>query len=72
MLKNGDKCHVRLKSGEIVEAVYKNRVGDSDRLHEVSVCNKMKVAVWWGIDDFDEWECRFACMTGINKGKENE
>jgi len=71
MLKNGDKCHVRLKSGEIVEAVYKNRMGESSRLHHVSVCNEMKVAVSWGIDHLDEWECRFVCMTGMNKGEEN-
>lgn len=70
MLKKGDKCHVRLKSGEIVEAVYKNRVSDSDRLHEVSVCNRMMVAVWWGLDHLEDWECRFVCMTGINKGEE--
>lgn len=69
MLKKGDKCHVRLKSGEIVEAVYNNRVGRSYKLHEVSVCNKMMVAVWWRLDTLYEWECRFVCMTGI-KGKD--
>jgi len=70
MIKKGDKCHVRLKSGEIVEAVYKNRSGVSDRLHQVSVCNKMMVAVWWEPSNFEDWECRFVCMTGINKGGE--
>lgn len=70
MLKKGDKCWGRLKSGEIVEAVYKNRLGYSVRLHEVSVCNNIKVAVWWGIDHLDDWECRFVCMTGMNKGAE--
>lgn len=65
MLKKGDKCHVRLKSGEIVEAEYKGvwwrlyhwvKIGDEDFLAARKI--------------YGSGDCRFVCMTGI-KGNGN-
>lgn len=68
MLKKGDKCHVRLKSGEIVEAQYDRyavqkqhfvklfRGGLALADSELTNCNV------GGILD-----CRFVCMSGMRK-----
>lgn len=73
MLKKGDKCHVRLKSGEIVDAQYERDAGK--KLHfvklfrggfalagsELTNCNVCGIL-----------DCRFVCMTGIRGKNENQ
>ena len=72
MLKKGDPCYVRLFSGEIVEATYD--FDGNDREHFVRLKNGKRAIASKDITEDKSagiLDCRFVCMTGPNKEKEN-
>jgi len=71
MLKKGDKCHVRLMNGEIVEATYDEAL--RDKSHWVTLGNgsdALALANPTNDKTCGKPDCRFVCMTGLNKGEE--
>lgn len=72
MLKKGDPCYVRVPSGAIVRGTYNCPARNFDRSHFVDVVgysfSLMTTKHKPNEADYDE--CRFVCMTGLNKGEE--
>jgi len=70
-LKKGDKCYVRMPDGSIAMATYNcPALLHSDKSHFVDVegYSFSLVTQRYKPNDADYDECRFVCMTGMNKG----
>lgn len=73
MLKKGDPCYVRMPDCSIAKAVYNCKAIHFYKAHFVDV-DGYSFALMTQKNkpnnrDYDE--CRFVCMTGLNKGKDN-
>lgn len=74
MLKKGDPCYVRLMSGKVFEANYDEYTGDKQHFVKLkdgrASLTQVKTDDMYDDDDTIIPDCRFVCMTGLNKGKE--